>query len=60
MVDIKDKVEEEYYSHIDVYRSVNNIDAKHTCKNICYVLGHILGIKREDTNKALNEWHVIV
>lgn len=55
MKNIQDKAEEEYYSHIDVYRSVNNIDAKNTCKNICYVLGHILGIKREDTNKALND-----
>ena len=49
------KIKEEYYSHIDVYRSVNNIDTKNTCKNICYVLGHILGIKRKDINKALDE-----
>lgn len=25
MKDIKDKVEEEYYSHIEVYRAVDNI-----------------------------------
>ena len=55
MKNIQDKVEEEYYSHIEVYRAVDNIGAKHACKNICYVLGHILGIKREDTNKALND-----
>lgn len=49
-------VEREYKSHMFTYAATGNTTVKTICRNVCFVLGGILGIPRKDTIEEMNRY----